>query len=353
MQLARLLAMITLVAVANSLVMAQGAVNAFIPDSDTRCINPNRDYVWVKMLDMRASKSKGFLAENSSLGVLITTTATGASGQNQDPIKFPSMAQADVKKDAKGALVLPLQLGLVTQLQLKSDQTTFTEIDFDVKLLQKKAATQWGSAIQTLAALANDLPLPASPYTTGARYFSKYANAAVEKSLEVEKPDEADLKGRTVLQFKPSGSQKYTAGQRCAQWAQTGTYLILDGAGPGQTESDGFVDVGRLNDYCWLGEYDSGFSAKWTKRGADACDQKGWTALKNAYIPVLVLAVDTDDISGASGKDIGTDPLAPPDVQQSIGRCKKMGVLDASKCLNNLSSSQPASVVKLNAPQSQ
>src|SRR5579872_3557411 len=86
-------------------VLAQGAVNAFVADEDTRCINPNRDYVWVRMIDLKATKSKGFLAKDSSLGVLISTTVSGAtsttsqhSQSDAEKLAFPSMAQADVRK---------------------------------------------------------------------------------------------------------------------------------------------------------------------------------------------------------------------------------------------------------------
>jgi hypothetical protein len=325
------------------LAISQGAVNAFVPDADTRCINGNRDYIWIKMLDLKASKEKGFLTQNSSLGVLINTTALGATGggkqNDNEKIAFPSMAQADVKHDAKGALILPLQLGLVTQLALnKTQDTRFAELDFEVKLLQKKDKTPWGSAISTLLSMANDLPLPPSPYTTGARYFSKYANAAISKSLETEKPEQQDLKGRTVLQFKPVG-HKIAAGEKCAGWAQTGSYLIVDGAGPGETEDQGFVDIGRLNDYCWLGEFDAGLSVKWTKKLAVGCDKDGWKSLRNAYIPMVVQAIDNDDMTQA-GKSLSAGERFNPssfDVKNAVRRCGRYGIANDEKdCLPEL-----------------
>jgi len=328
----------------STLGVSQGAVNAFVPDADTRCINGNRDYIWIKMLDLKASKQKGFLTQNSSLGVLINTTALGATntGKSTDneKIAFPSMAQADVKQDAKGSLVLPLQLGLVTQLSLnKAQDTRFAELDFEVKLLQKKDKTAWGSAISTLVSMANDLPLPPAPYTTGARYFSKYANAAISKSLETEKPEQQDLKGRTVLQFKPVG-HKIAAGEKCSGWAQTGSYLIVDGAALGETEDQGFVDIGRLNDYCWLGEFDAGLSIKWTKKLANGCDKDGWKALGNAYIPIVVQAVDTDDMTQA-GKSLLTGArfkADSTDVKDAMKRCQRYSMPEEEKeCLPELS----------------
>jgi hypothetical protein len=325
--------MVVLAILATSLLsVGQGAVNAFVPDADTRCINGNRDYVWIRMLDLKATKQKGFLTQNSSLGVLINTTALGATGaskqNNSEKIAFPSMAQADVKQDAKGSLILPLQLGLVTQLSLnRAQDTRFAELDFEVKLLQKKDKTAWGSAISTLVSMANDLPLPPSPYTTGARYFSKYANAAIAKSLETEKPEQQDLKGRTVLQFKPVG-HKIAAGEKCSGWAQTGSYLIIDGAGAGETEDQGFVDIGRLNDYCWLGEFDAGLSVKWTKKLAAGCDKDGWKALRNAYIPLVVQAVDSDDMTQA-GKSLATGARfkgSSLDVANALKRCQKYSI---------------------------
>jgi len=209
-------------------------------------------------------------------------------------------------------------------LALNAKDTKFAELDFEVKLLQKKEKTQWGSAISTLATLANDLPLPPSPYTTGARYFSKYANAAIAQSLATEKPDQQDLKGRTVLQFKPV-SHKIATGEKCQGWAQTGSYLIVDGAEIGETEDLGFVDIGRLNDYCWLAEFDAGLSVKWTKKQASGCDKNGWKALSNAYIPIVVQAVDTDDMTQA-GKSLSSGTRFKPhsqDVSLSLNRCQR------------------------------
>lgn len=337
------LACFAFVVVARVQVLAQGAVNAFVADEDTRCINPNRDYVWVRMIDLKATKSKGFLAKDSSLGVLISTTVSGAtsvtgqkSQSDTEKLAFPSMAQADVRKDAAGTLILPLQLGLVTQLALSSKDTKFSELDFEVKLLQKKEKTQWGSALSTLASLTNDLPLPTSPYTTGAKYFSKYANAAITKSLETEKPDQQDLKGRTVLQFKPA-NHKIAARETCSGWAQTGSYLIMDGATAGDNEAGGYVDIDRLNDYCFLGAYDSGFSVKWTKKLASGCDKDGWKSLANSYIPIVVQAIDVDDMTTA-GKSLAFGEhrfkADSQDLSSSEKRCQRVGLpQDESACL--------------------
>ena len=63
--------------------------------------------------------------------------------------------------------------------------------------------------------------------------------------------------------------------------------------------------TGRLNDYCWLGEFDAGLSIKWTKKLATGCVKDGWKALRNAYVPIVVQAVDSDDMTQA-GKSLST-----------------------------------------------
>ncbi len=315
--------------------LGQGARNAFAPDSGTRCINSRRDYVWAKLGDLQTATQKGILTKDASIAVVLSTTVKASSGTDTDPLTFPTVATGTLgsngKVGDKGGFSVPIQLGLVNQFQLNNGTAArFSEMDFEIKLIHEKKANAFGTAVKTLADLANDLPLPPSPYTTGARYFAKYANTAIANSLQSPDIEKQPLSGRTVLQFGSSQSA-IPAQQKCSNpaFANTGTYAVVDSwdtSDPSQTEANGYVDIGRLNDYCWIAEYVDAITMKWQKRLASGCDSVTHT-LKNNYIPIVISALDQDDIGDTNtlqSLENGAPLSDKPRVQDTLDRCSKL-----------------------------
>jgi hypothetical protein len=333
-------------------VLGQGAKNAFAPDSGSRCINSRRDYVWAKLGDMKTGTEKGLLTKDANIAVVLNTTVKASSGTDTDPLTFPTVATgklaANGKVGDKSGFFIPIQLGLVNQFQLNNGSAArFSEMDFETKLIHEKKANAFGTAIKTLADLANDLPLPPSPYTTGARYFAKYANTAIANSLQSPDIDKQPLSGRTVLQFG-SAQNAIPAKQTCSNpaFANTGTYAVVDSwdaTDPTQTEANGYVDIGRLNDYCWIAEYDDGITMKWQKRLAGGCDAATHT-LKNNYIPIVISALDQDDIGDTNALqalETGTPSSDKPRVQDALDRCSKLHLKPCLPLNNSKPTTQP------------
>jgi len=319
------------------MLVAQGAKNAFAPDAGSRCINSRRDYVWAKLGDLKTATQKGLLTKDASIGLVISTTVKANSGTDTDPLTFPSIATGILGENGqvgnKAGFFIPIQLGLVNGFQLNTSSARFSEMDFEVKIIHEKKANAFGSAIKTLADLANDLPLPPSPYTTGARYFAKYANTAISNSLASPDVDKQPLSGRTVLQFA-SAATAIPAKQMCTNpgFSNTGTYAIIDSwdkTDGNQTEANGYVDIARLNDYCWIAEYDNGITMKWQKRLAAGCDSATFT-LRNNYIPIVISAIDMDDFGDGNALqslEAGvTLPTLKPRIKDNLDRCDSLHI---------------------------
>src|SRR6185437_11750982 len=89
------------------------------------------------------------------------------------------------------------------------------------------------------------LPIPKSPYTAAASYLVNFANSAVKKDIDAQNEDDKAVSGTLQFNFSPTGD--------CSgDFEKTGIKAIV--YSDGDSTAAGYVDVGRINEYCFQAE---------------------------------------------------------------------------------------------------
>lgn len=256
---------------------ASGAVIFRVPDGvSSRCINASTDQIWLTMRRIVLNKESRLFTVDKYAGIVITTTIDGKTGGKTAKIAFPRMIEADIESYADGhGVSIPVEFGLLEGFQLKGEEGSYTNVDFDFNVVKGKKRNAWGDALNTLVKVTKSLPLPVNPFAEGFKFFADYANAMVDSSIQQKEQD--NIKQGTVkLSFSPGG--------QCSNdnFESTGTIAVIY-ASPG-SEAEGFVDIGRINDegYCWGTQLRPVFSIKFGRKDAGGVC-KATTSIRNDY----------------------------------------------------------------------
>jgi|GEM_PF-2035405 len=274
-------------------VEAKGAVIIRIPDgASSRCINSSTDQVWLTLRRVILNKESGLFTEDKYAGVIINTTISGKTGSKTEKVSFPRMIEADIESYSKGhGVSIPLEFGLLEGLQLKNENASYLNVDFDFNIIKGKKRNAWGEALNGLVTITKNLPIPANPFAEGFQFFAGYANSLVESSVQQKQADNIK-QGNIKLSFSPNGQCRNTG------FESNGTIAVIY-ASPG-LEKDGFFDITKTNDnsYCWATQLTPAFSLAYGKTAADGSCKEPIT-VRNDYFGFFVNAVPVSSTEAA------------------------------------------------------
>lgn len=328
----------------------------FASSPGTTCIAQN-DNLWITVFSPVVSPYKDWLAQGRTGGFMITPTIASQAKGNAS---FPQLQQVGITeyKDNR-RVILPLMMTPIRRLDLDPDtaDSQVIGIDIDVKYIEQKKTTTWGSALQTLSTLVTKLPIPPGPYSAAAQQVSNLTSSLVNNSLATESLDTLPAKFHLSLNIGTG----IAPGHRCPQFAEMGTYAIVDPSpAVNGAETSDYIDVYRTGDYCFYAEMTGGQAVdlKWQARQAlgpdGTCTGTGSVhPLANNYVPVIVTSAPKVQTAAASlplGLTLKNGAVADlPDVElnartkAALQVCASMNISKAS-CLP--SSMEPAPEVK-------
>jgi len=265
-----------------------GIVFAAAPN--TTCVMQT-DNLWITVFSPIVSPYHDWLAQGRTGGFLVTPTiASQGKGTNS----FPQLQQVGIMayKDNR-RVILPLLMTPIRRLDLDpDDDSQVIGIDLDVKYIEQKKTTTWGSALQTLSTLVTKLPIPPGPYSAAAQQVSSLTSSLVNNSLATENLESLPAKFHLSLNIG-TGT---VPGQRCPAFAEMGTYAVVDPSpATNGAETGDYIDVYRTGDYCFYAENLGGqtVDVKWQTRdhldNDGKCVGKGDIhSLANNYVPMVV-----------------------------------------------------------------
>jgi hypothetical protein len=262
----------------------------------------------------------GWFVKDNDVAVIINAQVK-TDPQADKTLTYPLTANVKFGDASAGQVSLPIEYEIVTGLKLTQGTVTYTGIGVEVTLVNAKDTTKLGTAIQSLAKITSSskLPIPTSPYTTGAGYVLSFANQAISDDLN-KTPDKS-VAGALSLNFDPDGS--------CAtgDFETTGTKAIIYGEG---SPGDGFIDIMHTDQYCFSALLKPVFALRVAKvQGTLACTDPSYSAkmvdVSNNYIGFFLNKRSAPPTAGPT-------PLSQRDRDESIKRCQANGVA-TTECL--------------------
>jgi len=241
-------------------ITTDGQIIIRVDDSTvSRCINSATDRITMHLRKFVVEKNAGLFTEDKTAGIIVKTTISGSDDATQKTIVFPRMYTTKLSEYSPGYILLPLEEKLFSRFPLTSEEITYDTAEIEFTILMKKDKTSFGAALSALADISKNMPTPINPFSTGFKYFSDYANKAVEASLnEANNVKDTVGGGKIILSFSPTDT--CTGGQET-----TGTIAIISST-EGK-EDEGFVDI--KSDYCWRADFRPEFSLKFAKTTND------------------------------------------------------------------------------------
>lgn len=292
------------IALASSAIAAEptGAVVLRIPADNipARCVNVSSDRVWLGLRRLVTNRDKAWFSEDRSVGVLMNTTLEGYSSEKTEKVSFPRMIEASVKDYESGRGVsVPIEFQLLVGFQLQRGAESYTNIQLDFSIVRKKKRTSWGHVLNALADVTKRLPIPASPFGDGFKFFADYANSAVAQNIMDEEKESNLLKQAAFsLSFSPTGT--------CADgedFSRTGTIAVVKAAAG--SEEQGFVDITRITDYAWKASLSPAFTLSFCRKSRSGECAGSYKLLQNDYIGFFLNAVAVAQAGGRSVRAYG------------------------------------------------
>ncbi|HTC95908.1 MAG TPA: hypothetical protein VK699_20875 [Terriglobales bacterium] len=314
----------------------QDSNTVFFRDVNTRCINSSKDAIWLTVVDYKTTIHQGFLAQDSSTGVMIDAAVDNGDKNAHFPVLLDQ--QIPHGATATDAIQVPVGKALMTNYKLTNSDLQVDALNISVKLVRKQSPTAWGSAFLALADISKQIKLPSNPYTDGFQLFANFANSAVQKSLET--PDAPSTLPIGTLELGFSSDDENIA-NNCTDFSRTGIVAIIDNV-PGRNENEGYPDITRQGDYCWYADLSSGVQLSYAKKDNNGACGTGaaWHSLES---PRLAFLLQKRDASGQPASPSLPAPPAPPvtgghrflllNPRPNLGRLATQGQLDEAESM--------------------
>lgn len=294
--------------------------------SKPRCVDPSTDRVWLTLRRLVTTKKQGWFTKDTQVAVKIDAKVS-TLGEPDKPRSFPLMAVAAFGDVPSGQVSVPIEYPIVSGLELTQDKNTYVNLGASITLINYKDPTKLGTALQALSKItsSNKLPIPASPYLTGATYLLQFANDTITNDTKKEiDSNNASVSGSIDLNFSPDG-----VCDSGGDFEATGTKAILYSQG---INGAGYVDIAQTQKYCFSAELSPVFILRAALKKAASCEDSSYkdqmTNVTNDYIAFF--------LNKFTKRGGGVASVTTRDYSESISRCKANGVNDEKVCLAGL-----------------
>jgi len=274
------------------------------------CVNGKEEAVWLMLRAVVTKTSRSWLKKDSSVGLVINASVRSVP-QSAKAISYPLMAETSVVDYPRGQVAVPIEYTIIDTMALKQGDHRYSGIGVELTLVNKKSATGWGVALQTLAKVSKKLPIPSDPWSHAGSYLLQFASDSLDADLANQNANDKAKSGTLDLAFSPNGECGGTA------FEKTGTKAFVFGDGtPGPT----LIPIAAINDYCWSADLTPSFVLKAGKKiGSGVCtDSSGHAAyspVSNNYTAFVLSALPATALGGS-------DALK----EEVVIRCKANGL---------------------------
>jgi hypothetical protein len=218
----------------------------------------------------------------------MTTTVSGSTGEETKIASFAKVVKEGVSQYKKGQITLPEEQSLLSKFDLTNGQNVFSVVDLDVGVVRTKGKSVGAKFLLGAVNATKSLSLPKNPFTSAYGVATSYVNGVISPLLE----DAANAKEATSAHITMNIDAAGCKGDD----EFTGTKAIIFAAD--DATKPGYVDINRLNDYCWSAELLPSISLNVATKPAGAtCDRAtGAQPLQNSYLSFYVNAIPAKSV---------------------------------------------------------
>lgn len=283
------------------------------------------------------------LITDTELGVTMTTTVSGSSGDETKSASFAKVVKESVSQYKKGQISLAEEQSLLSKFDLTNGNNIFSVVDLDVGIVRTKGKSVGAKILLGAVDATKSLSLPKDPFTSAYSVATSYVNSVFSPLLDEAAANKEATSAHITMNIDAA---------RCKGDDEfTGTKAIIFAAA--EAAKPGYVDINRLDEYCWNAELLPTVSLSVAPKTVGAtCDHAtGFLPLQNSYLSFYVNAIPAQPLKPNTSA-IAALPVAGG---EAIGGESISGVVDALRHMGMASSSATlfAPALKSNLPASE
>lgn len=290
--------------------------------SGTHCIDAETERVTLFLRRVFVEKKTGLFTDDRRAGVLVRTTVAGTSTDPNSAgsvsVQVPAVDLVSVKDDKPGRVSLALEYSVASGFVLTQGNNTTETIELYINLAKVKSKNSFGDVLELAGKALQQIPLPPNPYSQAASKFLKFANDAVDGSVNA---DHAEQIAHIAMKFnrgpEPDMDKCKSAGNE-----HTGAIAVLRSVGLQGATLIPVTDTDKL--YCFRYSSGSTFELLAARRQNDgSCPAPStFEGVPNDYVMMLVSA---QPVPKKGGKAISPDVMKAA-TDESKTRCGKLHV---------------------------
>ena len=306
---------------------AQGKVVVRVDDtSGSHCIDATTERISVFVRRVFVERRAGLFSQDNKAGVLVRTKLQAKStdpNQVEASVQVPSVDLVSVKDDVNGRVSLALEYAVASDFALRQGNNLTTVMDLYINLARTRDRSGFGEVLQLAGTALQQVTLPANVFTQVSSKFLKFANQAVDASINTDATEEIAHISSSFRRGRETNLDRCKAQGH----ERTGVIAALLSTGAAGQRLVPMTNTER--DYCF--RYSSGatFELLAGKRGADgSCPAPvAFSAVMNDYVMLIVSAQPVE----TAGRGIFTEEEFDQIKKESSQRCSDLG-LDKSIC---------------------
>ena len=210
---------------------------------------------------------------------------------------------------------IPIEKGILSGFALNAGGTKYTQVDMSFRFLKVKEDTTIGRAIKSLTNISESFNLPAELFGSSFQMYASVASSLIDNVFTDNRYSTKDPLASIILAFDPTG--------QCSNllFEKTGTKAVIMGSDGG--ESDGIVNIDRMNSYCFEAELRPAFELWFWNRVGGICEARptNATLLRNPYFGFYVTATPADPGVTRGARE-----------SSMLGLCAAHGLTDPQLC---------------------
>jgi hypothetical protein len=269
--------------------------------SGSHCIDADTEKITLFLRRVFTEKRRGIFTQDNRAGVLVRTQLSAANSDSnssgQSSVQVPSVDLVSVKDDNKGRVSLALEYSVASGFVLTQGTNATQSMDVYINLATVKGKTSFGDVLDLAGQALQQIPLPPNPYTQAGSKFLKFANDAVNASVN---KDNAEQIAHIAMKFN-QGAEPDLKKCGSAGNERTGAVAVLRSIGAEGVPLIPVTNTEKL--YCFRYSSGSTYELLAAKRADDgSCPApSSFEGVPNDYVMLLISA---QPVKRAGGKAV-------------------------------------------------
>lgn len=287
----------------------QGSVVVRIDDSagTGRCIgSADRLTATVRRIVVEKKSKWLGLVNDTELGITLTTTVKGATGEDFKSASFAKVIKQAVTQFSAGQISLAQEQNLLSQFPLTNGENKFTVVNFEIGLVRTQGRSVAAQILLGAVSATQSLSLPVNPFTTGFGVASTYVDSIFKPLLDTAEKSQDAVTHNITMNINSGGCSATDDDSE-----RTGTKAIIDASN--DVGKPGYIDTRVIDSYCFKAVLRPSFVLKFAPKPAsgNCATATGFADLQNSYIGFYVNALPVAAPNPAAGIAPGMFQGAP------------------------------------------